>query len=161
MASRTNRELRCNVLVLIFALIIISIQSSPVLAVQQEGNSPSLELGIIVTSTVEQAQSVIKEFKAGADFRVLAKEKSIDPTADDGGYMGRMSPVQLQPELRDAVNAIHAGQITGVIRTPSGFAVLTILPEAPHTQHIMGREELNLLISSSAVRTNADVGGFG
>jgi hypothetical protein len=44
---------------------------------------------------------------------------------------------------------------------PSGFAVFTVLPEAPHTQHILDREELNLLISSGIVRVNGDVGGLG
>jgi len=65
-----------------------------------------------------------------------------------------MNPVQLQPELRDAVNAIKTGQITGVVRTPSGFAVLTILSEAPHPQHLTDRAQLSALISSGAVRTN-------
>jgi tetratricopeptide (TPR) repeat protein len=130
------------------------------LGAQQQSNSPSLELGIIVTPTAEQAEKVIKELKTGTDFGVLAKENSIDATADDGGYLGRMNPVQLQPELRDAVNAIKTGQITGVVRTPSGFAVLTILSEAPHPQHLTDRAQLSALISSGAVRTNGDVGGF-
>jgi len=30
---------------------------------------------------------VIKELKTGTDFGVLAKENSIDATADDGGYL--------------------------------------------------------------------------
>jgi tetratricopeptide (TPR) repeat protein len=128
---------------------------------QQENSSPGLELAIIVTPTAQQAEKVIKEFRAGTDFGVLAKENSIDATADDGGYLGRMNPVQLQPELRDAVNAIRAGQITGLIRMPSGFAVLTILSEAPHPQHVMDRAELSALISSGAIRSNGDVGGLG
>ena len=76
-------------------------------------------------------------------------------------YLGRLNPVQLQPELRDAVNAIRAGQITGAIRTPSGFAVLTILPQAPLPQDITDRKELTSLISTGANRVNGDVGGFG
>jgi tetratricopeptide (TPR) repeat protein len=145
-----------------FALVVaLAVEAVGTLAAQQESNSPSLELGIIVTLTAGQAEKVIKEFKAGTDFGVLAKENSIDVTADDGGYLGRMNPVQLQPELRDAVNAIRAGQTTGVIRTPSGFTVLSILSEAPKRQHVTDRAELTALISSGTVRTNQDVGGFG
>jgi len=129
------------------------------LGAQEQHNSASLELGIIVTPTVEQAEKVIKEFKSGTDFGVLAKENSIDSTADDGGYLGRLSPVQLQPELREAVNAIKPGEITGAVRVPNGFAVLTVLTMAPHTQQV-GFNRLQSLISSGAVRNSFDVSGF-
>jgi len=133
----------------------------PVVCAQQEGTSHSFELGIIVSPNAGEAEEVIREFKSGTDFGVLAKEKSIDSTADDGGYLGRLSPAQLQPELRDAVSAISVGQISAPFRMQNGFAVVTIFPEAPHTQHITGRKELNQLISSGLVRTNGDVGGLG
>src|ERR1035441_6583450 len=59
---------------------------------QEAASSQQLQLGIIVTRTSEEAQAVLKALKAGMDFGVLAKEKSIDSTADDGGYMGQMNP---------------------------------------------------------------------
>jgi hypothetical protein len=149
-----------NRFVLIFVLILsITTGAACGVGAQEERNSPSLELGIIVTPTAEQAEKVIKDFKAGTDFGVLAKEKSIDSTADDGGYLGRMSPVQLQPALREAINAIKTGEITGVVRVPNGFAVLTILSKAPLTQQV-DVKRLQSLISSGAVRTSFDVSGF-
>jgi len=132
----------------------------PAAHAQQESTSHSVELGIIVTATAAGAQEVIKEFKAGTDFGVLAKEKSIDSTADDGGYLGRLSPVQLQPELRDAVNTISTGEISAPFRMSNGFAVVTILSAPPHPQHLMDRKELNALISTGVIRSNADVGGL-
>ena len=45
----------------------------PAAHAQQESASHSVELGIIVTATAAGAQEVIKEFKAGTDFGVLAK----------------------------------------------------------------------------------------
>jgi hypothetical protein len=84
-------------LALIVSVIVTVLQS----AIAQDGSClHSLEISIIVTPTAQQAEEVIKEFKAGTDFGVLAKENSIDATADDGGYLGRMNPVQLQPESR-------------------------------------------------------------
>jgi hypothetical protein len=145
---------------IIFAVIVsMSTGVIGVVGAQEERNSPSVELGIIVTPTVEQAEKVIKEFKAGTDFGVLAKENSIDSTADDGGYLGRISPVQLQPELRDAVNAIKIGEITGVVRAQHGYAVLTIFSMAPHVQQV-GFNRLQSIISSGAVRSSFDVSGF-
>ena len=154
------RGLCRNRIPVIFALIIgIVTAVMGVVGAQEEHNSPSLELGIIVTPTVDQADKVIKAFEAGTDFGVLAKENSIDSTADDGGYLGRMSPVQLQPELRDAVNAIKTGEISRAVRVPNGFAVLTILSMAPRLQQVDAKR-LNSLVASGAVRTSFDVSGF-
>ena len=69
---------------------------------RQQAVGQPIELGIIVTGSAEEAESVLKQLKAGFDFGVLAKEKSIDPSAKNGGYMGSMVRSQLRPELRDA-----------------------------------------------------------
>jgi tetratricopeptide (TPR) repeat protein len=161
MLSGKCSDLRCRRLGVRFALIVsIAIGVTGALGAQQESNSPGLELGIIVTPAAEQAEKVIKDFKSGTDFGVLAKENSIDSTADDGGYMGRMNPIQLEPELRDAVRAIKPGQVTGVVRVPNGFAVLTIFPEAPHPQHLTTQAQLSVFIDAGAIRNSPNVGGF-
>ncbi len=140
---------------------LLPIGDAPTLCALQDNSPRSVELGIIVAPTSEEAEKILKKLKAGTDFGVLAKENSIDTTADDGGYLGRLSPVQLQPELRDAVSTIKAGEITGIVRVSNGFAILTIFAAAPHTQELTDRKQLSFLISSGAVRTNNDVGGFG
>jgi len=164
MLNRKRKGPQRNQIALTLALALtasIPMSVLPAARAQERSASHGLELGIIVTPTAEQAEAVVKEFTAGTDFGVLAKEKSIDSTADDGGYLGRLNPVQLQPELRDAVNSIRTGQISAPFRTQNGFAVVTILPTAPHSQTMMDRKQLSALISSGAVRTNNDVGGFG
>jgi len=86
-----------------------------------EGSAKPKEvaLQVIVVNTPEQAQRVLERLKAGYDFASLAKEKSIDPTADSGGYMGRMDPASLRPELRDALKGVGPGQISAVTRARS------------------------------------------
>ncbi len=156
----SRRDSRCRLLAYtLIASVVAGVL--PAVYAQQENASRGVELGIIVTPTAEQADKIIKEFKAGTDFGVLAKEYSIDSTADDGGYMGLLSPVQLQPDLRDAVNTIRAGQISSPFRLLNGFAVVTIFSTAPRTQELTNREKLNALISSGAIRTSNDVGGLG
>jgi parvulin-like peptidyl-prolyl isomerase len=51
-----------------------------------------LALQVIVVNTPEQASIVLERLKAGYDFAALAKEKSVDPTADSGGFMGAWTP---------------------------------------------------------------------
>src|ERR1039457_565838 len=103
---------------------------------QEAGSSQQLQLGIIVTRTSEERQAVMKALKAGMDFGVLAKEKSIDSTADDGGDMGQMNPGGLKPELRDALLNMRGEKFTGIVPVPSGFAILTILAAAPKGQEL-------------------------
>ena len=55
----------------------------------QNTPSPNAGLRIIVASSAEQAQQILDRLKNGEDFAALAKEKSVDATADDGGYMGK------------------------------------------------------------------------
>src|SRR5690348_14441690 len=92
-------------------------------------NSKQLALQVIVVATPQQANQILEKLKAGYDFASLAKEKSIDPTADSGGFMGRMDPAVLRPELRDALKGLGPGQISPIAHIPSGYAILKALPE--------------------------------
>jgi PPIC-type PPIASE domain len=64
-------------------------------------SSKEVALQVIVVSTPELANQVLERLKAGSDFATLAKEKSIDPTADSGGFTGRMDLAALRPKLRE------------------------------------------------------------
>ncbi len=132
----------------------------PHLQAQQAEASASVELGIIIVPTLAKAQETVQKLKNGANFGVLAKEVSTDPTADDGGYLGRLSPAQLLPELRDAVSAMKAGQISSPVQTTNGFAVLIIFPKAPET-HEPDVTRVQALIRSGAIRTSFDLSGLG
>jgi tetratricopeptide (TPR) repeat protein len=101
----------------------------------------------------------MRQLNAGWDFSVLAKEKSIDPTSIDGGYMGKWSAAQLRPELRDAVAGLKTGQFSKVVSVPSGFAILKIFPVAPATQD-MNSKHIQQMISSGEIRFGATIGGL-
>jgi tetratricopeptide (TPR) repeat protein len=84
-------------------------------------------LRIIVVSTAAEAQQLLTRLKSGEDFAVLAKEKSTDPTADSGGYMGMTDPALLRPELRAALLNVNAGEISSVVHISAGYAILKAL----------------------------------
>jgi len=126
---------------------------------QQKGLSPAAELGIIVTPTADEAREVRSDLKAGTDFAVLAKEKSLDPTAKDGGYMGQMSAAKLQPELKTALSGLKAGEFTDVVRVSNGFAILTIFAVAPSTRDLDAKR-IYALTKSGAVQQNISISGL-
>src|SRR6185312_3865189 len=86
---------------------------------------------IIVVESESDAQQILKRLQTGADFASMAKEKSIDVTAQDGGFMGKVDPASLRNELRNAILGLAPGQISGIIRLPSSFAILQLLSSVP------------------------------
>ncbi len=139
----------------LWAMVITSVFFLPPARSQQAQSQPEVYVGMIVTRSAEDAQAVLNQLKAGMDFGVLAKEKSIDPSSNDGGYVGR----QLTPALRDAVKDLHSGQFTGIVRVPSGFAVLTVLPAAPKTQDL-DTKQIQSLANAAVVRQTINVDGM-
>jgi len=145
---------------LLFGVFSVFLPSAfPPLQAQQEA-SPSVEFGIIVVPTLEQAQNAFAKLKAGADFAVLAKEVSGDPTAKDGGYMGRLSPAELPPALRDAATGLKAGQFSSPVKTDDGFAILTVFADTPNLKDLDVQRLLGL-INSGSIHKSIDISGFG
>ncbi|TKW77297.1 MAG: peptidylprolyl isomerase, partial [Bradyrhizobium icense] len=52
----------------------------------------------ILVETEDEAKAVVEELKKGADFAELAKKKSKDPGASDGGDLGFFTKDQMVPE---------------------------------------------------------------
>lgn len=73
------------------------------------------------------ADSVIKALKNGTDFKKLAKEKSKDGTAKDGGDLGFFRKSELPKELAEAAFALKPGAYSQEpVKTDFGWHVLLI-----------------------------------
>jgi tetratricopeptide (TPR) repeat protein len=96
-----------------------------------QSTSTAVPVRIIVVESESDAQQILKRLQAGGDFAAIAKQKSIDVTAQDGGFMGAVDPASLRSELRDAIQGLAPGQISGIIRLPSSFAILQSLSSTP------------------------------
>jgi tetratricopeptide (TPR) repeat protein len=93
----------------------------------QEQTSTAIPLRLLVLNSAEEAARVRVELEKGADFAVLAREKSVDATSLDGGLLGKVDPSTLREEIRTALRGLAPGQISPVFRIPSGFAVVKVL----------------------------------
>src|SRR6204780_2252861 len=139
----------------LWVMAINSVSFLPPARSQQAESQPEVYVGMIVTRSAEDAQAVLNQLKAGMDFGVLAKEKSIDPSSNDGGYVGG----QLTPALRDALKGLRSRQFTGIVRVPTGFAILTVFPAAPKTQDLNAKQ-IQSLASAAVVRQTINVAGM-
>ena len=125
--------------------------------------SPGVEeLRIIVVDSASKADRVLRRLKSGEDFSALARELSIDPTSSDGGSMGRVDPSTLRAELREALKGIAPGQLTGVVRVPSGYAILKVLPPGDSdTRQNTSPARILPSAASGAIRYAPNIGGKG
>jgi tetratricopeptide (TPR) repeat protein len=160
-AHRTGRRAIARLLALLMCVAVGSLAMKA-----QTGEMPAksevpqkIDLGIIVTQTREEAQTVLKQLKGGTDFSVLAKEKSIDATSTDGGYMGKLEPSQLRQELREGLRGRTVGEVTDVIPLPSGFAILKVLPAAPPASDL-NPKRVSSLLATGAIRYGTAVSGL-
>ena len=79
----------------------------------------------ILLKTEEEALAVIKELEGGADFGELAKQKSIGPSAGNGGDLGWFSRDAMVKPFGDAVAGMEAGSFSKTpVQTQFGFHVI-------------------------------------
>ncbi|MCU1234900.1 MAG: PpiC-type peptidyl-prolyl cis-trans isomerase [Candidatus Solibacter sp.] len=113
--------------VLTFRVLFCLLLALAVFALGQELTSTAIPLRILVLNSAEEAARVRVELEKGADFAVLAREKSVDATSLDGGLLGKVDPATLREELRTAVRGLAPSQLSPVFRMPSGFAIVKVL----------------------------------
>jgi parvulin-like peptidyl-prolyl isomerase len=91
--------------------------------------SDSVEVQHILDQKIEDANKVIKELKAGADFGELAKKYSIDPGSKDNGGKYPMTPVtNYVPEFSKASMGLEPGKFTEKpVKTNYGYHIIKLL----------------------------------
>ncbi|GGB61505.1 peptidylprolyl isomerase [Roseibium aquae] len=81
----------------------------------------------ILVEEKAEAEAVIKELEAGADFAELAKERSTGPSGPNGGDLGYFTKGQMVKPFEDAVLALEPGQITEEpVETQFGWHVIKL-----------------------------------
>jgi hypothetical protein len=121
----------------------------------------TLALRIIVSSSAEEAERLVARLGKGENFVVLAQAESIDPSASQGGLLGRVDPASLRPELRDALRGVGPGQLTPVVRIPTGFAILKVVDDIDSTGATAANPAgIPALVAAGSVKYVLDVGGL-
>ena len=81
----------------------------------------------IIVETEEEARAIIAELDAGGDFEAIAKEKSKDGAAAQGGDLGYFSAGRMVPEFEQAAFALDVGAYTKEpVKTQFGWHVIKV-----------------------------------
>ena len=79
-----------------------------------------------IQSAKKKAEEVVAKLRSGADFAQLAVTYSAGRQALEGGDLGWMKVSEVPTLAVDAAQKLEKGEISGPIRSPSGFHILKI-----------------------------------
>jgi peptidyl-prolyl cis-trans isomerase C len=96
-------------------------------AIKQTPNEEEVHARHILVATEGEAKDIEAQLKNGADFAKLAKEKSKDPGAAEGGDLGYFTKEQMVPEFAEAAFKLDKGQISDPVKTQFGWHVIQVL----------------------------------
>src|SRR3984885_12965112 len=80
----------------------------------------------ILVETEDEAKAIEEELKKGADFAELAKKKSKDPGASDGGDLGFFTKEQMVPEFSAVAFALEPGKISDPVKSQFGWHIIKV-----------------------------------
>src|SRR6201991_5015497 len=80
----------------------------------------------ILVETEDEAKAIKAELDKGADFAELAKKKSKDPGASDGGDLGFFTKEQMVPEFSEVAFKLNPGQISDPVKSQFGWHIIKV-----------------------------------
>lgn len=81
----------------------------------------------ILVATEEEAQAIITQLEEGGDFAEIAKEKSSDGSASQGGDLGYFTKGRMVPEFEEAAFALEPGEFTKEpVKSQFGYHVIKV-----------------------------------
>ncbi|MCA9793065.1 MAG: peptidylprolyl isomerase [Candidatus Eremiobacteraeota bacterium] len=78
----------------------------------------------ILVEDKAQAEKLLEELKAGADFAAKAKEHSKCPSGRNGGDLGRFGKGAMVPEFDKVAFELEEGEMSGLVKTKFGYHIL-------------------------------------
>ena len=80
----------------------------------------------ILVESEDEAKAVKAELDKGANFAELAKKKSKDPGAADGGDLGFFTKEQMVPEFSAVAFALEPGKISDPVKSQFGWHIIKV-----------------------------------
>ena len=99
----------------------------------------------ILVESEDEAKTIKAELDKGADFAELAKKKSKDPGASDGGDLGFFTKDQMVPEFSAVAFTLDAGKVSDPVKSQFGWHIIKVEEkrsrQAPGFEQVKGQIE--------------------
>ena len=106
----------------------------------------------IVVATEAEAQQLLAQLQAGADFATLAQSYSQDSsTRENGGDLGYFPRgVLTSPEVEEAAFQLQPGQVSEIVSSPLGYHIIQVLDRVPDQE--ISPENMRLILDRAGRR---------
>ena len=104
----------------------------------------------ILVETEDEAKAVAEELKKGADFAELAKKKSKDPGASDGGDLGFFTKEQMVPEFSAVAFTLEPGKVSDPVKSQFGWHIIKV--EEKRSRQAPAFEQVKAQIETYVIR---------
>jgi len=103
----------------------------------------------------KQAEDILQQVKAGADFAELAKKYSEDEgSKPNGGDLDYFSRGRMVPEFEAAAFALEVGQVSDIVKSQFGFHIIKVIDKKPAVTRSL--DEVRPQIEEQLKRQRAD-----
>src|SRR5690606_3402619 len=100
----------------------------------------------------EQARTILKDIRGGADFAAKAREFGTDGTASRGGDLGWFTTGQMVPPFEKAIfGATKAGLLADVVETDYGFHIVEVTEPKTNKAYQLAIVEQQILPSDASL----------
>lgn len=83
-----------------------------------------LKLRHILVPHEFEAKDIERLIASGKNFSELATKYSTCPSSKEGGSLGLVQPRRLDPDFREAAEALKVGEVSKVVRTRFGYHLI-------------------------------------
>lgn len=108
----------------------------------------------ILVATKEEADSIVKQLKEGADFAALAKEKSTDTgSKENGGDLDFFKRADMVAEFSDAAFKLKVGETSGAVKSDYGYHIIKVTDRKEAKEYTLEekKEEIKKTLTSQKV----------
>jgi len=116
---------------------------------------PEVHARHILLTNEADAKAVIAELKAGGDFAAIAKKRSTDPGAADGGDLGFFKQADMVPEFATVAFALKPGEISQTpVKSQFGYHVIKVEErrDAPPMPFEQARDQIRQSIIQEGIQ---------
>ncbi len=111
-----------------------------------------------VEAARKRAEDILARLRAGADFAQTAIAESDSQQALNGGDLGWRKTGKLPSFFSDVVNELQKGQISNLIRSPSGFHIIKITDIRGDERHVVNQTHArHILLRPDTLTSEADI----
>jgi hypothetical protein len=137
-----------NRLALVVAGLILAVASRVISQQAPASRSDTITFRILVVESEDAAMVVREQLKNGENFVALARTLSVDPSANNGGLVGPVPIADLRAQIRSVLERLPVGELSDVVRLPTGFAIFKLVPDAEATTSTASSSSSNSVMAS-------------